>query len=121
MSLITHPVSFFEIQHLTFVVCLKIYPGDHGQSLISGTDYISPVQGDKSGGSETSNSPIVGQKANGIALSDDVFEQNRNGLRADPSLASLPYIPSSFTGNFLDPLANKSVLSGLAGSSSHFD
>ncbi|KAI4299095.1 hypothetical protein L6164_032586 [Bauhinia variegata] len=80
-SYITHPFS-----------------GDLAQSSISGTDYIPLLQGDKSGGSDTGTSLMEGQKVGGMASWGNVLEQCTTGLHTDPSLGSLPSVPSSSMG-----------------------
>ncbi|XP_054801360.1 calmodulin-binding transcription activator 2-like isoform X2 [Prosopis cineraria] len=106
-------------------LCEDADSGDHGQSLISGANYVLQVQGDKLRGIDASTSFNDGKKANGTGLRDNSFEQCTNGLSTDPSLASFPSIPSNSIGNILEPentvpadvLAMKSVLIGPDGSS----
>lgn len=104
---------------------MKIFPGDHGQSSISGIDYVSLVERDKYRGSDTSTSFIEGQKADGMALWDNAFEQCTNGFHTDTSFISFPSIPSSSIGNIFEQehnvlgnlLDSKNVLTRQAGSS----
>ncbi|RDX65241.1 Calmodulin-binding transcription activator 2, partial [Mucuna pruriens] len=65
------------------------FSGDHGQSSISGTDYIPVVHGDKFRENDTAY--IDGQKTQSTAK-----------LHNDPSLASFPSMPSCSTGNILE-------------------
>lgn len=98
-------------------VYLKIFSGGHGQSSISGTDYIPLVQEDKFRGNDTTY--IDGQKAPDMASWDTVLEQCTAELNTDPSLISFSSIPSSLVGNILDQ--EHSVLSDLLGSKSGFN
>ncbi|KAL2342100.1 hypothetical protein Fmac_010040 [Flemingia macrophylla] len=77
------------------------FSGDHGQSTISGVDYIPlPVaHGDKFRGNDTAYSD--GQKTHGVAPWGTVLESPAK-LHNDPSLASFPSITSSSTGTVLE-------------------
>ncbi|XP_047155656.1 calmodulin-binding transcription activator 2-like [Vigna umbellata] len=75
------------------------FSGDHGQSSISGTDYIPVVHGDKFRGNDTPY--FDGEKTHGMAPWDTVL-QSTTKLHNDPSLASFPSIPPSSMGNVLE-------------------
>ncbi|KAK7412157.1 hypothetical protein VNO78_03606 [Psophocarpus tetragonolobus] len=72
--------------------------GDHGQSSISGTDYIPVVHGDKFRGNDTA---YIDQKTHDMAPWGTVLQSTAK-LLDDPSLASFPSIPSSSMGNVLE-------------------
>ncbi|KAJ1396501.1 P-loop containing nucleoside triphosphate hydrolase [Sesbania bispinosa] len=96
--------------------------GDHGQSSISGTDYIPQFDGDKFTGNDITC--IDGLKAHGMASWDSVLQHTAE-LHTDPSLVSFPSIPSGSMGNMLDQehhvlgdlLISKSGLTDGAGTS----
>ncbi|BAT86872.1 hypothetical protein VIGAN_05019900 [Vigna angularis var. angularis] len=75
------------------------FSGDHGQSSISGTDYIPVVHGDKFRGNDTPY--FDGEKTHGMAPWDTVLQSTAK-LHNDPSLASFPSIPPSSMGNVLE-------------------
>ncbi|XP_004485583.1 calmodulin-binding transcription activator 2-like isoform X2 [Cicer arietinum] len=77
--------------------------GDHGQSSVSGTDYIPLVDMDKYRGNDATC--IDGLKAHDMASWDTVL-QSTGELHADPSLVSFPSIPSSSLANILDQEQN---------------
>lgn len=78
---------------------LKIFLGDHGQSSISGTDYIPVFHGDKFRGNDTSYSD--GQKTHGVTPWGTVLQSSAKLLN-DSSLSSFSSIPSSSMGNVLE-------------------
>ncbi|XP_027931064.1 calmodulin-binding transcription activator 2-like [Vigna unguiculata] len=99
------------------------FSGDHGQSSISGTDYIPVFDGDKFRGNDTPY--FDGEKAHGVAPWDTVL-QSAAKLHNDPSLASFPSIPPSSMGLeqehtiFGDLLTGKSDLTEEEESSQSF-
>ncbi|ESW20406.1 hypothetical protein PHAVU_006G206400 [Phaseolus vulgaris] len=101
------------------------FSGDHGQSSISGTDYIPVVHEDKFRGNDTTY--FDGEKTHGVAPWDTVLESTAN-LHNDPSLASFSSMPSSSMGSVLeqehtifgDLLSGKRVLTVEAESSHSF-
>jgi len=80
-------------------IYLQIILGDHGQSSISGTDYIPVVHEDKFRGNDTTY--FDGEKTHGVAPWDTVLESTAN-LHNDPSLASFSSMPSSSMGSVLE-------------------
>ncbi|XP_045817706.1 calmodulin-binding transcription activator 2-like isoform X2 [Trifolium pratense] len=73
--------------------------GDHGQSSVSGTDYIPLFDRDKFSGND--GNCIDGPKAHGLASWDTVLQCTAE-LNADPSLVSIPSFPPGSLANILD-------------------
>ncbi|GAU35312.1 hypothetical protein TSUD_389370 [Trifolium subterraneum] len=94
--------------------------GDHGQSSVSGTDYIPLFDRDKFRGNDANC--IDGLKAHGLASWDTVLQCTAE-LNADPSLASFPSFPSSSLANIHDQeqntLGDFSMSRSGAGGSQH--
>ncbi|CAJ1963485.1 unnamed protein product [Sphenostylis stenocarpa] len=72
------------------------FSGDHGQSSISGTDYIPVVHGDEFRGNDTAY--FDGERTH-VSAPWDTDLQSTAKLHNDPSLQSFPSIPSSSMGN----------------------